>query len=275
MDDLHLELKIENEIYQVNLKNPIDISIPLHFNGEQPNFFDAPPAEFIPLQAGGFIGDTRLGGSCNVREYKIIPHCNGTHTECVGHIVNQNITIKELIKDPLLPATLITVKPKRAKETEERYVPEKEKNDFLITKQELSDSLKNCRTNFLNSLLIRTMPNDTSKLSRNYSKNPACFLSIEAIEYIISLNVKHLLVDIPSVDRAADQGSMTIHHLYWDVKHGTNDITDSHISPKTITEMISIPDEIKDGEYVLNLQIPAFASDAAPSRPILYQVKKR
>jgi hypothetical protein len=33
--------------------------------------------------------------------------------------------------------------------------------------------------------------------------------------------------------------------------------------------MIYVADEIEDGAYLLNLQIAAFAADAAPSRPLL------
>lgn len=274
MDNLQVESKIGVEKYRVNLMKPIDISIPLKFNGEQPNFFDAPFAEAMPVEGGGFIGDTTRGGSCNVWEYKLIAHCNGTHTECIGHIINQNISINDLINNLLVPATLITVKPQNANETGDHYIPEKEKEDYLITKKVLADAVKNCRTNFLSALVIRTLPNQALKLSRNYSNKPACFFSIEAIEFINSLNVMHLLVDIPSVDRANDQGRMAIHHLFWGVQQGSSDIHENDISPKTITEMIFIPDEIEDGEYLLNLQIPAFTADAAPSRPILYRVIK-
>jgi len=38
--------------------------------------------------------------------------------------------------------------------------------------------------------------------------------------------------------------------------------------------MIFIPSSMEDGTYLLNLQIPAFVSDAAPSRPILYKINE-
>ncbi|MBK9767712.1 MAG: hypothetical protein IPP63_12210 [Chloracidobacterium sp.] len=37
----------------------------------------------------------------------------------------------------------------------------------------------------------------------------------------------------------------------------------------TITELIYVPNEVSDGVYLLNLQIAPFATDAAPSRPML------
>ena len=99
-------------------------------------------------------------------------------------------------------------------------------------------------------------------------ENPS-FFSIDAMEYIVSLGVEHLLVDTPSVDRLLDNGHLSAHNIFWETK-------DKEFNPKTknktITEMIFVSEEIQDGGYLLNLQIPAFVSDAAPSRPILYKV---
>ena len=39
---------------------------------------------------------------------------------------------------------------------------------------------------------------------------------------------------------------------------------------KTITELIYVEDSIKDGTYILNLQVAPFENDAAPSRPVLF-----
>jgi arylformamidase len=39
--------------------------------------------------------------------------------------------------------------------------------------------------------------------------------------------------------------------------------------------MIYVENKIVDGIYFLNLQIPNFFLDAAPSRPILFRVKKQ
>ena len=42
----------------------------------------------------------------------------------------------------------------------------------------------------------------------------------------------------------------------------------------TITELIYVPDEIKDGQYLLNLQFVPFQNDASPSRPVLFKLEK-
>jgi hypothetical protein len=39
--------------------------------------------------------------------------------------------------------------------------------------------------------------------------------------------------------------------------------------------MIFVEDDIDDGSYLLSIQIPAFMSDAAPSRPVIYPMIKK
>ena len=97
------------------------------------------------------------------------------------------------------------------------------------------------------------------------------FLSIDAMKYIVSLGVKHLLVDTPSVDRLYDDGHLTSHNIFWET---TGKKFNKDTQKKTITEMIFVNDTIEDGTYLINLQIAAFVSDAAPSRPILYKINE-
>ena len=137
------------------------------------------------------------------------------------------------------------------------------------TKEELELQLEHVKSEFLKGLIIRTLPNDKSKKSRDYMKEAPTFFSIEAMEYIVSLGVEHLLVDTPSVDRLLDEGNLSSHNIFWETKGKE---FNSNAKNKTITEMIFVFEDIIDGSYLLNLQIPAFVSDAAPSRPILYRV---
>ena len=95
------------------------------------------------------------------------------------------------------------------------------------------------------------------------------FFTIEAMNYIVELGIKHLLVDMPSVDRLFDDGVLSAHNIFWETKEKKLNLNALN---KTITEMIFVPDNIKDGEYLLNLQFAPFVADAAPSRPILYKI---
>lgn len=271
---VELETTLSGKTYKINLARPIDVSIPLLFNGEQPNFFGVPAAKSRAYVGNGFVGNTWQGGSCNVGEYSLIAHCNGTHTECVGHIVNQEISIQNILQNAFIPTTLITINPEKLPNTSESYMPENESKDLMITEKKMRDVLQDGNRDFLDGLIIRTLPNDISKISRNYNQHPAPFFSIEAMSLIVELGVRHLLVDIPSVDRANDEGKMTSHHLFWEVEAGSKDIDQKNPSRKTITEMVYIPDSVRDGEYFVNIQIPPFVSDAAPSRPLIFKTEE-
>ena len=259
-------IEIGNKKYTVDFSKGIDVSIPLNFNGEQPNTYGVEKGTSKPYQDGQFIGDTRKGGPCNFETYSFIPHCNGTHTECIGHITDKRISILSSLEEEMIPSTLISVTPKI---TDENYIPNLNAEDLVITEEDLESHLKDINSDFLKGLIIRTLPNYESKKSRDYMKEDPAFLSIEAMEYIVSLGVDHLLVDTPSVDRLLDEGNLSSHNIFWETKGKE---FNSKTQNKTITEMIFASEEIKDGSYLLNLQIPAFVSDAAPSRPILYKI---
>ena len=80
---------------RVDFSKPASIAIPLDFAGPQPSCFGAPRAAGPPARAGDFVGDTRAGGSCNCEILTLAPHCNGTHTECVGHVTLDRVAVSE------------------------------------------------------------------------------------------------------------------------------------------------------------------------------------
>jgi kynurenine formamidase len=262
------EIEIGEKKYTINFTKGNNISIPLNFNGEQPNTYGVDKASSRPYQDGTFIGDTRKGGPCNFETYSFTPHCNGTHTECIGHITDERIDISSSLKEEMIPATLISIK---SKFTSEKYKPDLNSEDLVITKEDLEKQLGKVIPEFLRALIIRTLPNSESKKRRDYMKNPPTFFSIDAMQYIVGLGVQHLLVDIPSVDRLLDNGILSAHNVFWET---LDKVFNTKAKNKTITELIFISDEIKDGNYILNLQIPAFVSDAAPSRAIIYKINE-
>lgn len=268
---MDLTIKIGNKDYHADLNNPICISIPLNFNGDQPNAFGVQKATAKAYLSGSYIGDTREGGSCNFEEYKLITHCNGTHTECVGHITDKRIYVNDKVSELLMPSALISIKPESASVTPESYIPEKRDSDKLITRKALKSAMQYSNEEFLNALIIRTVPNDESKMTRSYTDNPPPYFSKEAMEFIDSLHLKHLLVDIPSLDRADDDGIMLAHHIYWGMPVSSHNADEAANPDRTITEMIFVPESIEDGNYFLNLQIPDFVTDSAPGRPVLYK----
>ena len=245
-----------------------DLSIPLKFNGVQPNAFGVEPATSAACEYGDLTGDTRRGGSCNFEKVTLIPHCNGTHTECVGHITNERISVRDCLTDVIVRAMLVKVEPVRANGCDESYAVEFGDNDLVITRGSLESKLGNSE-----ALIIRTLPNDESKLSRVYKDVIPPYFTNDAMSLLVERNVKHLLVDLPSIDRIYDEGKLSNHRIFWQVEPGsfvTNASTRLH---STVTELIYVPNHVEDGEYLLNLQIAPVEADAAPSRPILFRLK--
>ena len=254
------------------------IAIKMDFDGPQPNHFGTEKASSSVLKIGGFTGDTSTGGGCNVDTLKLIPHCNGTHTETVSHIVNEDIWIGHAAMGVVGVAMLITVEPVLAKEAEgQSYRPALAETDKLVTASQIEKAVArvgDAKKVKPDALIIRTMPNSVDKRSSAYSeKNYPAFLSIEAIKKVNEIGVRHLLLDLPSVDRMYDDGLLTNHHLFWNVDEKTHTLGKATEQDKTITEMIFVEDEVEDGLFVLNIQVPAFCSDAAPSRPVIMPLK--
>ena len=263
---MKMTINIAGHAYAVNLSRPHDISIPVRFDDVQLSAFGAPPARMKAYEAGSFVGAVAQGGSCNCETYTITPHCNGTHTECIGHITGARIAVKDVIKDSMLAATLVTV---TSSAPQEDYEPVLQQGDLMITRAALEAALAKADKGFMEALIIRTAPNGTDKRTRDYGLAMPPYLSHEAMAFIAALPVRHLLVDMPSVDRLDDGGRLGNHRIFWNVAPQAREAAPS---PKTITELVYVPDEVRDGAYLLNLQVAAFDADAAPSRPVLYEV---
>lgn len=267
---MQLQLLLNNKKYYIH-NAAIDISIPLTFNGPQPNTYGVPQAQSQAFEGGGFVGDVRRGGSCNFESYTFIPHCNGTHTECIGHITEARISVHERLKDTFIPATLITVEPVAPAATTDTYLPALHTEDRLITQAALARALAPFDADFRQAIIIRTLPNEAEKMHCDYTQVAPAFFSIEAMEYIRAQAVQHLLTDTPSLDRLHDEGRLTAHHIFFEIEKGEH--TEPRSIPYTITEFIYAPDTVADGIYLLNLQIAPFVSDAAPSRPRLFELR--
>jgi hypothetical protein len=256
--------------FRFDASAPLDISIPLDFNGTQPSAFYLEPAASRSVSEGSFIGDTRQGGSCNCATVTLNPHGNGTHTECVGHITDERVNVGQMLRASLLPATVISVRAASGSGVE----GVDDGNDMVITRPAIAraiEALDDAPHAFFTALVIRTLPNDASKRTGAYSGSNPCYISIPAMRLVRELGVEHLLVDLPSVDREDDGGALAAHRIFWDApERGT--AMAAPFNARTITEMIYVPDAVADGRYLLDLQIPNFLLDAAPSRPLLYPI---
>lgn len=267
-----VDVEIGASVFRIDTGKTFDLSIPLYFKGEGLNAFGMPPAKARIVENEWFVGDTHRGGSCNVEEYTLIPHCQGTHTECVGHIVDEPIAICEILKDTWIPATVLSLETVKPEDCADRYPSGKEKDDEIISKNSLIKALDRFPDQrYQKALIIRTLPNHASKKDRCYTK--AAYFSNDAMEEIAKRPTLHLLVDLPSIDRMEDDGKLSNHRIFWQIPKKHQYTGKTQVSCKTITELIFVPDPVVDGYYLLNLQIPPFMADAAPSRPLIFSVE--
>lgn len=247
----------QNQLLEIDLSKPIDISIPLTNSDDNPIAWYIEKPVIEPVVFGDWIGKVSEGkSSTNFNNIFFNPHGHGTHTECLGHITRDFYSINQSLKTFFFLAELISV------------APEKQGEDFVIMKTQIESALIGKSPE---AIIIRTLPNETSKLSRNYSNTNPPYLDESAARFLRKSGIKHLLIDLPSVDKEHDEGKLLAHKAFWNVKD-VNTLNNDARLECTITEMIYVPDAIADGSYLLNLQIASFENDASPSKPVLYVI---
>lgn len=248
---------------EIDLSKPIDISIPITNDEQNPIAWYQNAPEINPVVMGDWIGKVSEGkSSTNFNNLFFNPHAHGTHTECLGHITKEFYSINQCLKQFFFWATLISIQPEKVGE------------DLVIFKSQIEKALQSVQNSEIKSeaIVIRTLPNEPSKKSLKYSNTNPPFLSEEAALFLRESGILHLLIDLPSVDKERDEGKLVAHKAFWNVTDVNHLNVDARLN-STITEMIFVPNEVHDGNYVLNLQIASFENDASPSKPILYSIQ--
>ena len=246
-------IKIENQTIKVDLSKPLDISIPLRASEENPLAWYQNEPTIEPVKMGDWTGKVSKGASVNFNNVFFNPHAHGTHTECLGHISEEFHSVNEVLKTFFFIAEVISIRPEKVGE------------DEIISEESITKAL-NGRTP--EAIVIRTLPNILDKKQKHWSNTNWPFLHEKAALFLRKIGVKHLLIDLPSVDKEKDEGALLAHKAFWDFpKNPREDCT--------ITEFIYVPDSIADGSYLLNLQIASFHNDASPSKPVLYKIKNQ
>ena len=260
-----------NQNFRIDTKQSIDISIPYNFNGAQPNFYDVNPGQLKPFKSGETTYSVAAGAGCNVPEISMNIHCTGTHTESVGHLLENPGDIGSVLKDIIIPSVLITVDMDLFVNSKELYHYPVKDSEFVISKKLIRIEVEKWKKYHPQALIIRTTPNTEDKKYYQFTKNPPAFFTNDALRYISDFGIQHLVVDLPSIDRKSDNGILGNHRIFWGYgENGKGEINPD--STNTITELAFIPNEVQDGFYFLNIQLPHFKCDAAPSRPLLIKV---
>lgn len=227
-----------------------DISIPVT-DGPSVRAFFLPPTVMTPFRAGSFVGSVEEGGACRCDVVTFAPHGNGTHTECVGHVAGRDYVLGDCLVDMIVLAEVVSVHP--------AVLPNA---DSVVTREALRLHLPRRRAE---ALILRTQSKDGSMRPRDYSGSNPVYVHPDAMDYIHELDVRHLLIDQPSVDREEDGGELRSHKIFWQWPHNV-------LKHRTITELIHVPASVRDGLYVLAFNAANFCADAAPSRPVVFDL---
>jgi len=230
--------------YKTNLAKPIDLSF-TYGAGDAPEAWGVEPVKIEPFKAGDFVGAVRAGASVNFYNVSFNPHGNGTHTECYGHISKGHEAL-ELQQFHFVSRVV-------------RLVPKEVNSDHVVLLQELKEKVKSWN---IEALIIHV---PWSELKYTGSNPP--YFEAALLEFVREMGVQHFLTNMPSVDREDDDGKLASHKAFWNFPEAPRERC-------TITEMIKMENSVKEGLYLLNLQVAPFKNDAAPSRPLIYPLEE-
>ncbi|MCG2429608.1 cyclase family protein [Aequorivita xiaoshiensis] len=243
-------IEINNQTINVDLSKPLDISLPIQANEENPLAWYLTEPTIEPVQMEDWVGKVSEGASVNFNNIYFNPHGHGTHTESFGHISEEFYSVNDALKTFFFIAEVISVNTTEVGE------------DEVIFEETIRQAL-NRKTP--EAIVIRTLPNTSEKKMKHWSNTNWPFLHEKAAHYLREIGVKHLLIDLPSVDQEMDDGKLLAHKAFWNYPENPR-------KDCTITELIYVPNSIVDGEYLLNLQMASFHNDASPSKPVLYKI---
>ena len=250
----------------------------LHNSTEQPGCFYIPAASAEPLTfEGRVVGDILQGNNVNCELVSLCPHGSCTHTECIGHITPEKSCV--IPPPPLMNSVLVSVN--CTKDGDEYFG--KSSEDRMITRANLENAVQVILgvKGRIEAVIIRTEIGSATK-NINFSGTNPPFISPAAMNYLVSIGCRHLLLDLPSVDKEDDGGYLASHSVFFGlpprmkeestgkvISRSVKDVNSQRIGC-TITELCYISKDIPDGKYILSLQVSPLLLDAIPSRPIIF-----
>ena len=290
---MEAEVKLGGQVFRVDLSSGKSIARTTSVAPtEKPFDISAIDVQSATYRDGDFVGDISAGGSCNVNVLKINPHCCGTHTETLMHVMPVEGATAEPTIDSVAPTglqlsfvlTLETCSIDEARAYDESFTEHADSDDRLVSAAAISVAFAGATLSLrrdcvawdsvkTKSLILRVAENDPAMVTSPWSFGSGVppYFTPEAIDLLNQLGVVHLLVEFPSIDRLDDGGRLTNHHKFWNIDQDSRNLAEAWPS-KTITEMIEISPSIKDGLYLLSIQVPPIRTDAMLSRPVLFEL---
>ena len=241
--------------------------------------FNVPPMEMTAVQSVKGVdkpGEDKTKDRVNAYCYhRYAPQIHGTHTEGRSHILTEVTPAIAHIAGIHFLARLITIDPERAAGQNLSLLGEQDKNDRVITREQVEDALGNDK--FTPEVLIIRTPNYPGKKSKKHGGTNPPYPHHDVAELLVDRGVKHIVLDLPSADR--EKGEVFFHRTFWQdpfsETYGKVLPELAHIprgqtrDESTITEAAYIGDKNEDGWYLIYLNPISLIGDAAPVRPMI------
>lgn len=234
------------------------LALPTPRAGDVTDAYGLSPLELTPSRVGDWVGARSKGSSVNAYDAQLSIHGAGTHTECAAHISDLALSIADVAPLGLLVARLLDVPPTRIG------------RDQVIASQHLQDawSMDDATRADIGrptAAIIRSRPADAVPHRRWSGTHPPYF-EPDALRFLVSQGIEHLVTDLPSVDPEQDGGKLLAHREFFAFEGGDR----QRAQRATITELAWIPASLPAGLGILRLDVLAWPTDAAPSRPVFY-----
>ena len=195
---LRIELHHHGHLWSVQTE-PVDLSVPVNPQSGLPRAWYQGPAKATPVQSDGWIGSVADGGSVNFRNVQFNPHAHGTHTETREHIHDTFEPVDALVRSGavpfLMPAILIEAQPQ----------PQGE--DWVVPLSSLQAVESQIQAHRPLAVVLRCTNGD---IQQDWSHTNPPYLQRGFAELLVDHDIKHLLLDLPSVDREVTLGNLRL-----------------------------------------------------------------
>ena len=155
-----ITFNIEGDDFQVDLSDPIDLSIPIKAGSDRSSAWFVNEVKIDPVRTDTFTGSVEEGGSVNFRNISFNPHGNGTHTECLGHITPTVHSVNQAVKTYFSIAQVISITPEKGFND----LNFSSDDDLIISLEQIKSALNGP---FPQSLIIRTCPIQKTNAAKN------------------------------------------------------------------------------------------------------------
>jgi hypothetical protein len=209
-------------------------------------------------------------------------HSNGTHTECSAHVLGEcaDVDFTVIPIDPLMQSLLLTLQPQALNQFTKEFVRQQKEcskchgSDLVVSLASFQQALAAINVKVplddIKALLVRT---GTQVAGKSFTNTLTPYFTVDFMNDVSSIlpNLKHLLCDLPSVDRV-DDSTVSGHRAFFSAA-GTRTSTITELCSFASSSASDSESEYSgpvDGIYSLNLQLIPFPQhDAVPSRPLL------